>query len=245
MSALAAPVAEALVAAVAAGPGDTVLDLAAGTGDVTQALAERGARVISTDLSPVMVEAARRRGTPGVEYRVMDMQEIELPDESVDAVVSRFGYMLVPEPLRALRETRRVLRPGGRVAFATWAPANRNPWATAYGPILVQRGLMKPPEPGDPHQFALSEPEEIEAVVRAAGFEAISVSEVPIEFLPADWEAYRRFVSSLAAKMRAALEGLDEAERAEVDEAAKNRLEPYRTDSGYVLPGVALVTSAA
>ena len=79
--------------------------------------------MISTDISPVMVEAARRRGIPDVEHRVMDMQAIDLPDSSVDGVVSRYGYMLVPDPALALRETRRVLKPGGRLAFATWAPA--------------------------------------------------------------------------------------------------------------------------
>lgn len=244
MSALGAPVADALVAAVAVGPGDTVLDLAAGTGDVTQALAERGARVISTDLSPVMVEAARRRGLAGVEHRVMDMQAIDLADSSVDAVVSRFGYMLVPHPERALCETRRVLKPGRPLAFATWAPAKRNPWATAYGPVLIERGLLEPPKPGEANQFALSEPGEIEELVRAAGFDEIAVAEVPVEFPASGWAEYRRVVSSLAAKMRAALEQLDEDARAEIDEAAKARLEPFRTESGYVLPGVALVTVA-
>lgn len=244
VSAFGAPVAAALLAAVAPGPGDAVLDLAAGTGDVTEAVAARGARVISTDLSPVMVEAASRRGIPGAEHRVMDMQAIELPDASVDAVVSRFGYMLVPEPDRALRETRRVLRPGGPLAFATWAPAKRNPWATAYGPVLIERGLLERPQPGDPGQFSLCDPEQIEELVRAAGFDEVSVTEVPVLFTASDWPTYRRIVSSLAASMRVTLEGLGEDERAEVDEAAKTRIEPFRVGDGYELPGVSLVTTA-
>ena len=100
----------------------------------------------------------------------MDMQAIALPDSSVDAVVSRYGYMLVPDPALALRETRRVLRPGGRLAFATWAPANRNPWATAYGPVLIERGLLEPPRPDEPGQFSLGDPARIEELVRGAGF---------------------------------------------------------------------------
>ncbi len=152
-----------------------MLDLASGTGDITEAVAGLVARVISTDLSAVMVEAARRRGVANAEHRVMDMQQIDLPDSSVDAVVSRFGYMLVPDPARALRETRRVLRDGGALAFATWAPANRNPWATAYGPVLIERGLQEPPKPGEPGQFSLSSDEEIEPLVREAGFSEITV----------------------------------------------------------------------
>ena len=244
MAAFGAPVADALVASLATGPGDTVLDLAAGTGDVTEAVAERGARVISTDVSPAMVEAARRRAIPGVEHRVMDMQAIDLPDASVDGVVSRFGYMLVPDPALALRETRRVLRPGGRLAFATWAPAKRNPWATAYGPVLIERGLMEPPKPDDPGQFSLGEPERIEELVRGAGFDQLSVEEVPVEFRASSWAEYRRVVSALAASMRETLEQLDDETRAQVDEAAKARLEPFRSGEGYALPGVTLVTTA-
>lgn len=245
MTAFGAPVAEALVAGVATKPGDTVLDLAAGTGDVTEALAQNGVDVISTDISPVMVEAARRRAVPGVEHRVMDMQAIDLPDSSVDGVVSRYGYMLVADPALALRETRRVLRPGGRLAFATWAPANRNPWATAYGPVLIERGLLEPPKPGEPGQFSLGEPERIDGLVRPAGFDDVAVTEVPVMFRAESWAEYRRIVSSLAASMREVLERLDDEARAEVDEKAKARIEPYRSGEGYDLPGVSLVTTAS
>jgi ubiquinone/menaquinone biosynthesis C-methylase UbiE len=234
----------ALLAAIEPQAGETVLDLAAGTGDLTEALAGRVARVISTDLAPSMVEAARRRAIPNAEHRVMDMQAIDLPDRSVDAVVSRYGYMLVPDPAMALRETHRVLRPGGPLAFATWAPAKRNPWATAYGPVLVERGLQEPPQPGLPGQFALAEPEQIQALVREAGFDEVAVEDVRLQFRFADWDEYRSVVPNLASALRELLQTLDDSVRAEVDEAAKARLERFRSDEGYVLPGVALVTKA-
>jgi SAM-dependent methyltransferase len=237
-------VTDALVTAISPVPGDLVLDLAAGTGDVAEAVAARGATVIATDLSPVMVEAARRREIAGAEHRVMDMQVIDLPDASVDAVVSRFGYMLVPDPARALGETRRVLKPGAPLAFATWAPAKRNPWATAYGPVLIERRLQEPPQPDEPGQFALSEPDRIEQLVRAAGFDEVSVHEVPVEYRFADWEDYRRVVTRLAASLRQTLQDLPAGLRAEVDEAARARLERFEGPEGYVLPGVALVTTA-
>jgi SAM-dependent methyltransferase len=200
--------------------------------------------VIATDLSPVMVQAAERRGVPGAEHRVLDMQAIDLPEASVDAVVSRFGFMLVPDPGLAFRESRRVLRLGGPLAFATWAPAKRNPWATAFGPVLIERGLQEPPQPGEPGQFALGEPERIAELVRAAGFEEVATEEVPVEYRFPDWDEYRRVMTSLAAALRQTLAGLDDGVRVEVDAAARARLDRFRTPDGYVLPGVALVTSA-
>ena len=244
VAAVNAPVTDALVAAIGPAPSDLVLDLAAGTGDVAEAVAAGGARVIATDLSPVMVEAARRRGIVGAQHRVMDMQAIDLPDASVDAVVCRFGFMLVPDPPLAFREARRVLKPGRPLAFATWAPAKRNPWATAYGPVLIERGLQEPPRPGEPGQFALGEPEVIDELVRAAGFERVGVEEVPVEYRFPSWSEYSRVINSLAASLRVALAELEDDVRAEVDAAARARVDPFLTPDGYVLPGVALVTSA-
>jgi SAM-dependent methyltransferase len=237
-------VTEALLAALDPRPDDTVLELAGGTGELAATLGPRVGRLLCTDVSPAMVEAARRRGIPNVEHRVVDMLATGLPDTSVDGVVCRFGYMLVPDPGVALAETRRVLRPGGRLAFATWAPARRNPWATAYGPVLLERGLQEPPQPGQPGQFGLGEPALVERLVRAAGFEEVSVDEVPVEFRFRDWGDYRDVMTRLAASTRAVLEQLDERTRAEVDEAARARIERFRGADGYVLPGLALVTSA-
>ena len=107
--------------------GDTVLELAAGVGetgfDAGALVGERGL-LISSDFSPAMLDAARRRGAErgvgNVEYRVIDAERIELDDDSVDHVLCRFGYMLMADPAAALAETRRVLRPGGRLALAVW-----------------------------------------------------------------------------------------------------------------------------
>lgn len=98
-------------------PGAIILELAAGPGETGFLAAERllpDGHLISTDLAEGMVAAARRgaqaRGLTNVECRTMDAQEIDLPDGSVDGVLSRFGLMLVPEPAKAFAEIRRVLR---------------------------------------------------------------------------------------------------------------------------------------
>src|SRR5262249_61714624 len=110
-------------------PGQTILDLAAGTGETGFLAAPRlepEGRLITSDLSPGMLEAAElvaaELGVTNAEFRVLDGERIELPDASVDGVLSRFGYVLRGEPPRALAEVRRVGRRGRGGAFAAWGP---------------------------------------------------------------------------------------------------------------------------
>jgi ubiquinone/menaquinone biosynthesis C-methylase UbiE len=112
-----------------------------------------------------MVEVARRRaaelGLENVEHRVLDAEEIELEDDSVDGVLCRFGFMLMPDPEAAVAETRRVLRPGGRLALAVWSTPGRNPWIALGGRILAERGLAPPSQPGEPGMFVLADKERL------------------------------------------------------------------------------------
>ncbi len=142
-----------------------MIDIAAGPGDLGFQVAELvggGGRVMSTDFAPEMVEVARRlgeaRGVGNVDHAVLDAERMGLEDDCVDAAVCRWGYMLMADPGAALRETRRILREGGPLAFAVWASPERNPWAALPAATLVQRGHLPPPEPGAPGIFALADP---------------------------------------------------------------------------------------
>ena len=128
------PINEWLVDRVDPQPAQTVLDVAAGTGDLGFIAAKRvgeSGKVLCTDFATQMVEAARRNGErlrlSNVEYRVLDAERMDLDDDSVDGVLSRWGYMLMADPAAALRETRRVLRDGSTLAFAVWQTPDRNP----------------------------------------------------------------------------------------------------------------------
>ena len=106
-------------------PGQVVLDVGAGPGDLGHRIAGLVApegRVLSTDFAQEMVTVAQRlgeaRGVTNVEYRQLDGEQMDLPDNSVDAVVCRSGYMLMGDPAAAFRETRRVLRPRGVLALS-------------------------------------------------------------------------------------------------------------------------------
>ena len=124
-----------------------------------------------------MVEAAGRRaaelGLTNVELRAMEAEWIDLPTASVDAVLCRWGYMLLADPETALRETRRVLRPGGRVALAAWDAPDRNPWVAETGAELLARGLTAPPDPAAPSMFGFAAPGRIEELLLATGFDDV------------------------------------------------------------------------
>jgi ubiquinone/menaquinone biosynthesis C-methylase UbiE len=126
---LTAPVSQWLVDAIRPEAGQRVLELAAGPGETGFLAAERigpDGRLLSTDQSPEMVEVARRRlakrGLENVDLEVIDAQRLELEPASFDAVICRWGYMLMGDPDEALRRTRTVLRDGGRLALAACAP---------------------------------------------------------------------------------------------------------------------------
>jgi len=140
---------------LAISPGQTILEVAAGQGDTGLQAAARlqgRGRVLLADQSQGMLDGARRAAdeqglSAVVDTAVMDAQHLDLADESVDGVVCRFGYMLMPDPAAAFAETRRVLRPGGRVALAVWETMEHNPWIAIAGISLGQRGHIPPPPP--------------------------------------------------------------------------------------------------
>ncbi|HEU5056769.1 MAG TPA: methyltransferase domain-containing protein, partial [Kofleriaceae bacterium] len=185
MEATARPVIDRMLDRLAPGPGDTVLDLAAGSGVVgfaAASLVAPGGRVIVSDFSPRMVEAAARQaaalGLDNAEARVLDAERLALPDAAVDGVLCRWGFMLMGDPAAALREARRVLRTGGRIAFAVFGAADDNPWVTLPTRVLEDLGHAAPREPGTPGILALADAERLAALVAAAGFTGVVIEPV-------------------------------------------------------------------
>jgi len=244
---VAAPVREWLIRELAPRPGDTVLELSAGVGDTgfeAAALVGEHGRMISTDFSPDMVAVARRRcaelGRRNVDHRVMDAERIELDTNSVDGVLCRFGYMLMSDPAAALSETRRVLRPGGRLALAVWGPPERNPWAAVGGGLLVERGHMPPPEPGAPGVFSMASEERTRALLGGAGFTTVRTEDVPVRFAFRDVDDYVSFITDTAGPFAMVIRGLSADEREAIEAQLGEAFAPFVSDGGYELPGVTL-----
>src|SRR5271165_4706059 len=185
---LGAPVSAWMLDAALLEPGGRVLELAAGLGETGMLAAELVAPtggVIISDQADAMLDGARARaaelGLSNVEFQVLGAEWIDLPLASLDAVLCRWGYMLLADPRAALIETRRVLRPGGRVALAVWDAIEHNPWALLPAAELLERGLTGPPAPGAPGPFALGDPERVRELLAEAGFAEIDVQAVDIE----------------------------------------------------------------
>ena len=205
------PVASWMIDHTAPQVGQTVLDLAAGIGDtgfLAAELIQPGGTLISSDASPEMLSAAQRRaealGIRNVRFKQIDAsQPIDVETASIDVVLCRWGYMLMDDPENALQETRRILRPGGRVALAAWAGAEHNLWSSLPIDLLLERGLAEPVAPGSGGQFAWAEEGIIVSRLENAGFVEYEVETVdfPIRYPSVDaWWATSRSMSIRAGR---------------------------------------------
>ena len=234
------PVSAWMIDAIDPQPGDTLLELAAGTGDtglLAAELVEPGGTLISSDFSPEMLQTAQRRaeelGVRNVRFKQIDAEtSIDLEAASVDGVLCRWGYMLMAEPEHALRETRRVLKPGRRVALAAWAGPDDNPWSVLPLREMVARGLAEPPDPALPGQFTWGEEGVIARHLDAAGFTEHHVESLAFTIAyrsAADWWAAQEALSSA---FRAAGAGASDEDLAAVGDAVDRHAERFAAPDG-------------
>ena len=233
-------------------PGQRVLELASGTGDTGFLAAELirpGGTLISSDGAAAMVDVARERaaarGLVNVEFRQLELEWIDLETASVDAILCRFGLMLILDPSAALQEMRRVLRPGGRLALAVWDRREENPWLMLPGRALVELGYAAPPDPAAPGPFALSDSGRLAEMLEAAGFvePTLGTVDLPREF--ADTAAFLDATVELSSSFATAWAGLDEPARAAVGRRLHELTQPFTAGDGTVhLPARALLVAA-
>ncbi len=180
-----APYAEDLVARLALRAGRRVLELAAGTGVVTRAMAARlptEVAIVATDLNQPMIDHAAQVGTARpVEWRAADAMQLPFGDAEFDAVVCQFGVMFFPDRAKAFAETRRVLREGGTFLFNVWDRIE----VCEVTDVVVR--AVATLFPHDPPRFLERTPhghhdvERLKADLRAAGFEkAVEVATVTL-----------------------------------------------------------------
>ena len=228
------PVSQWLVDAVGPQPGDTLLELAAGPGDtgfLAAKLIRPGGTLISSDVSPEMLSVAQRRarqlGLENVRFKQIDADtSIDIEAASIDGVLCRWGYMLMADPGTAMRETRRILKPGGRVALAAWTSPGENPWVSIAGRELVRHGLAEPVSPDEPGQFAWAAEGVIAEQLADAGFVEYEIDSVSFAERYDSFEDYWETQSSMSGRMRDALAGADPAVVEDLREAVRAQVEP-------------------
>jgi SAM-dependent methyltransferase len=221
-------------------PGHTVLELAAGTGDTGFLAAELiapGGTLICSDFSPEMLATARRRATElgidNVRFKQIDAEtSIDVEAASIDGVLCRWGYMLLADPQTALRETRRVLKPGARMSLAAWGEPEANPWSVLPNREMIARGVIEASDPDSPNQFRWGRPGVVAEEIEAAGFgeHQVEALEFTIDYSSAaDWWESQSQLSSL---FRSALQRATDADVAAVRAVVERHAERFADAEG-------------
>lgn len=241
---------DALLDAAGIAQGDAVLELAAGPGGAGLRAAQRvgpSGSVVLSDDAPEMVAVAARRaaGYPQVSTAVFDQSEIAAEDGRFDAVISRHGLMFAEDPVVAVREATRVLRPGGGFAAMTWGPRSANPWlGLVLDAVGEQFGVPFPPA-NVRGPFSLDDAALLTSVLDEGGLEEVSVQALPTPMHAASVQAWWERVPQLAGPLASALAAMEPGVREEIAQRAmKAGAEAARGDGdGIVLSGSVLIAA--
>ena len=223
-------------------PGEQVLDIACGTGLVSFKAAEKASYVLGTDISDGMIELARNiskeKSISNIAFERMDAEKLELQDESFDVVLCALGLMYVPDPLLALSEIKRVLKPGGRMIAAVWGERDHCGWSGIFE-IVDKRVASEV----CPMFFQLGTRNFLELLLHKAGLEKISSKRIStiLSYLSDDEACGAAFEGGPVAL---AYFKFDPQVKKEARLEYIHSIASYHHDTGYSVPGEFVVTSA-
>lgn len=246
-----APLTGALIEHAEIREGQSVLDVAGGPGEPSLTIAETvgpTGSVTCTDAVAEMVETARaeadRRGIKNVRFQQCSAGDLPFPDKSFDAVVSRLGVMLFPDPLAAVREMLRVTKPGGRIAFVVWHKSELNPFCYAVTNVLDQHIEPQAEDPDAPGAFRFAEPGKLSTVITQAG--AVDVKEAVLKFeiaAPVSPREFWAMRSRMSDTLRAKLNQLSEEEQSSVAAEVEQSVKQFFPENQMKFPAQMIVAS--
>ncbi len=233
-----------MLEAAGLGPGDHVLDIAAGTGDqslLAARLVGPGGSIVATDISADMLgiaaRVAQQERLTTITTRVMDAQQLDLQENAFDAVICRLGLMLIPNRPQALREIRRVLKPGGKLAALVWSAPEHNPLFAL--PLAILSKYARGASSDRPDPFALSNPTVFEQELAEAGFDEVRTRPLPFQSHYASLDA---FLQSTASRLIAGVMGqLNQQEQQRLLEEVRRALSQFEGPNGLVAPAELLL----
>ena len=245
------PATTAMLVMANVNPGARVLDLASGAGSQTLSAARRvGAQghVVASDISETMLqhvqENARAAGLDNVTMLAGAAEEIEVDNESFDAVICRLGLMLFAEPAKALAAVRRAVKPGGKIAVVVPTTPPANPFLAKPMQILLRHAGKAPPSPGQPGLFALGASGVIERLFTDCGYVAIEQRTLAVPLrMPSAARALEMMREAFGA-YRAVVSDRPEAVRVAAWAEVAKLLETFETATGFEAPAEVLVAAA-
>ena len=235
-------------------PGERVLDVGCGNGDLTLAAARavgESGKVHGVDLSPAMLDVARARaaadGLGNISFEAADAASFAPDVAGFDVVVSRFGVMFFDDPTSAFGHIRSLMAPGGRLAFACWQDLFANDWMIVPGAAVAEvLPLPVGDDPTAPGPFAFADADRITAILGAAGFTNPAAAPATAELWMGDDAAEAAHFMRTTGLGRAVFEGAPPDLEAEAVARATTALVPYESASGVLIGGAAwLVTASA
>lgn len=225
-----------LLDAVHLRPGTRLLDVATGPGALAAAAANRGARAVGIDLSPQMIELARRLH-PAIDFREADVERLPFADDTFDAVVSAFGLGHFPRPEVAVAECVRTLLPGGRVAFSWWDDPSRQRIQGIFRDAIAEVGVSMPPDVPQGHNvYRFSNTGEFLRLLEGAGLTEVTVIEHATIYSVPDTETLWRGGLGSLVLTGAAIRQQDKPTQDLIRSAFERCASIYRSPDGLRLP---------
>lgn len=248
-----AAVTQALVEDAEIGRQQTILDVATGPGEPALSLAAvvgPGGKVCGIDPIPEMAAAARRAadrlGLKNAQFDVAFADHLPFPDDTFDAVISRFGVMFFPSPADGVREMLRVLKRGRTMALAVWHLAERNPFHHTLSRVIDRYVEPTPVVPDAPDAFRFAGRGRLAEILTAAGVTAVSerLFQFNIE-APISADDFLTLRCEMSDKLRAKMAGLPPDIAEEVRREMLEGFREYSSERGVCLPAEVLIVSGA
>ncbi len=236
-----APVGEALLEGLAARPGDRIIDLGSGTGEPALTLARRmqgQVDITGVDAAGPMVDVAQRKvkdeGLAGIRFMHMPAEQLDFADNSFDRAMSRFGVMLFNDPLQGLKETHRVLKPGGHFSIAVWSTPETMP-TLLWSYQAFSKRIAEDAAPPLHKVTSLGRPGVLDEMLAEAGFREVDIVPHTFHYQFDSFDAYWDIVEA-SDILKQQYDALPKDQHAAIREEIAVLANVHMSDNGLVIP---------